>query len=76
MNQKLQSVIERIHGADSVWRQHALSHVYKLAMPRYALGRLLDVGIDLAGIQRTLISVSDAKNFFCWPAITAWFLKV
>ncbi len=64
MNQKLQSVIERIHGADSVWRQHALSHVYKLAMPRYALGRLLDVGIDLAGIQRTLdISVRRKKLF-------------
>ncbi|MEG1979439.1 MAG: nicotinate-nucleotide--dimethylbenzimidazole phosphoribosyltransferase [Victivallaceae bacterium] len=64
MNQRLQSVIEHIPGSDAAWRRQALTHVLKLAMPQYALGRLLDVGIELAGIQRTLnISVKRKKLF-------------
>ncbi|MFA5863568.1 MAG: nicotinate-nucleotide--dimethylbenzimidazole phosphoribosyltransferase [Phycisphaerae bacterium] len=50
----LESTIKRIELQDRVWRQKATERLDKLTMPHWALGRLLDMGQDLAGITRSI----------------------
>lgn len=44
----------RILPVDRAWRQKAVQRIRSLAMPPWALGRLLDLAVDLAGITRSL----------------------
>jgi nicotinate-nucleotide--dimethylbenzimidazole phosphoribosyltransferase len=39
---------------DQAWRQRAIARVEQLTMPRWALGRLCDLAVDLAGMTRSL----------------------
>jgi nicotinate-nucleotide--dimethylbenzimidazole phosphoribosyltransferase len=40
--------------ADTTWREKAKAHIKTLTMPPWALGRLLDLAVDLAGMTRSL----------------------
>jgi nicotinate-nucleotide--dimethylbenzimidazole phosphoribosyltransferase len=50
----LAETTQRIAPADPTWRAQATSRVEQLTMPRWALGRLCDLAVDLAGITRSL----------------------
>ena len=39
---------------DTSWRVQARERLEQLTMPHWALGRLMDLGIDLAGITRSM----------------------
>ena len=45
---------DRIEPQSSQWRDAARKHIHQLTMPRWALGRLLDLAVDLAGMTRRL----------------------
>lgn len=45
----LQSTIGTIRGQDLAWRQKAKERLDQLAIPHWALGRLMDLSLDLAG---------------------------
>ena len=44
----------------------------QLVMPHSALGRLMDLAVDLAGMTRSLRPAVTRKAIITWPAITAW----
>jgi nicotinate-nucleotide--dimethylbenzimidazole phosphoribosyltransferase len=46
--------IRSIIPADALWRNKAKERINTLTMPPWALGRLLDLAVDLAGITRSL----------------------
>ncbi|MBS3800534.1 MAG: nicotinate-nucleotide--dimethylbenzimidazole phosphoribosyltransferase [Thioalkalivibrio sp.] len=46
--------IRRIRPADPCWREQAQRRIHTLTMPPWALGRLLDLAVDLAGMTRSL----------------------
>ena len=50
MGQVLESTIGRIAARDAGAEARAREHLEKLAMPHWALGRLMDLAVDLAGI--------------------------
>ncbi len=50
----INKIIKRIEHADEDWRLKARKHLENLTMPRWALGRLMDLAVDLAGITRSL----------------------
>jgi len=50
----LEKTIETIAPQDPEWRARAKSRLDKLTMPHWALGRLMDLAMDLAGITRSL----------------------
>ena len=50
----LQDTIASIEGQDLAWREKAHARLEQLIMPYWALGRLLDLAEDLAGMTRTL----------------------
>ena len=41
-------------GQSQEWRRRAEARIRELTMPRGALGRLLELAVDLAGMTRTL----------------------
>ena len=45
---------EQITAQSSEWRQKAKSRLDQLALPHWALGRLMDLGLDLAGQTRSM----------------------
>lgn len=46
----LEETLSSIRPADETAREQARRHIWNLTMPRWALGRLLDLAVDLAGI--------------------------
>lgn len=49
----LQTTLERITGQDATWRARAKRRLDQLIMPHWALGRLMDLALDLAGMARS-----------------------
>ncbi len=54
MDQMLQKTVAEIKPADKFWRDKAVERINNLTMPTWALGRLLDLGVDIAGMTRAL----------------------
>ena len=52
--QVLDATIDRIEPQDPKWRSLAVERLEQLTMPRWALGRLMDLSVDLAGMTRSL----------------------
>ncbi len=52
--QLLNDTLARIQPQDVSFRERAIAHIDQLTMPNWALGRVLDLAVDLAGITRTL----------------------
>ncbi len=50
----LEETINSIEGQDESWRQKAKDRLEQLTMPHWALGRLMDLAVDLAGMTRSL----------------------
>jgi len=50
----LEETIGKISGQDENWRNQAQQRLEQLTMPHWALGRLMDLALDLAGITRSL----------------------
>jgi len=50
----LQATFRKIFPPDSEYRDRATAHLEQLTMPHWALGDLMDLAVDLAGITRSL----------------------
>jgi nicotinate-nucleotide--dimethylbenzimidazole phosphoribosyltransferase len=50
----LEETIDRIEPADARWRNRARERLERLTMPHWALGRLMDLAVDLAGMTRSM----------------------
>jgi nicotinate-nucleotide--dimethylbenzimidazole phosphoribosyltransferase len=50
----LKRTLEKIYPQDSDYRERAKERLDQLALPHWALGDLMDLGLDLAGITRSL----------------------
>ena len=50
----LQATIRQISGQDHEWRRKAKERLDQLAIPHWALGRLMDLAMDLAGQTRSM----------------------
>ena len=50
----LEAVYRDIFPQDSLFRDQATAHLEQLTMPHWALGRLMDLAVDLAGITRSV----------------------
>jgi nicotinate-nucleotide--dimethylbenzimidazole phosphoribosyltransferase len=50
----LHETLSRITSQDAAWRARAKERLDQLIMPHWALGRLMDLALDLAGITRSL----------------------
>jgi len=50
----LQSTILQISGQDHDWRRQAKTRLDQLALPHWALGRLMDLAMDLAGQTKSM----------------------
>ena len=50
----LNECLKRIEPQSGEWRETAKRKIHRLTMPRWALGRLLDLAVDLAGMTRRL----------------------
>ena len=63
-NLDLQQVIDGIVPVSAEFEEKATEHAKALAMPTWALGKLLDLGVKLAGIQQTLdLDVSKKRIY-------------
>ncbi|MDT8335037.1 MAG: nicotinate-nucleotide--dimethylbenzimidazole phosphoribosyltransferase [Desulfurivibrionaceae bacterium] len=56
-----EDTIKSIEGRDEVWREKARARLEQLTMPHWALGRLMDLALDLAGMTRSLKPPVDRK---------------
>jgi nicotinate-nucleotide--dimethylbenzimidazole phosphoribosyltransferase len=52
--ENLEEIIGLITPQSETWRAKAKARLDSLCMPHWALGRLMDLAMDLAGIQRTI----------------------
>ena len=50
----LEATIRKIYPQDNEYRELAKKHLEQLTMPYWALGDLMDLAVDLAGITRSL----------------------
>jgi nicotinate-nucleotide--dimethylbenzimidazole phosphoribosyltransferase len=50
----LRTTLSQIHPQDAAWRARAKDRLDQLIMPHWALGRLMDLAVDLAGISRSM----------------------
>lgn len=50
----LDKTIAKIEGQDNRWRDKAKERLDNLCMPHWALGRLMDLAVDLAGMTRSM----------------------
>ncbi len=50
----LAKTLARIDPQDALWRETARDRLDQLVMPHWALGRLMDLALDLAGITRSM----------------------
>ncbi|MDD2706801.1 MAG: nicotinate-nucleotide--dimethylbenzimidazole phosphoribosyltransferase [Verrucomicrobiae bacterium] len=57
----LDDTIGRIKSQDAGWRAMARTRLEKLTMPHWALGRLMDLAEDLAGMTRSIPPVIQRK---------------
>ncbi|MFA6714198.1 MAG: nicotinate-nucleotide--dimethylbenzimidazole phosphoribosyltransferase [Victivallales bacterium] len=60
--QLLEQTVSKIEPQSSEYRQMAEEHILNLTMPRWALGMVLDLAVDLAGITRSLSPAVKQKN--------------
>jgi len=58
----LEKTIKSIEPQSASHRKQAEEHILNLTMPRWALGRLLDLAVDLAGMTRSLKIPVRQKN--------------
>jgi nicotinate-nucleotide--dimethylbenzimidazole phosphoribosyltransferase len=58
----LQEVYRRIFPQDTSMREQAVARLEQLAMPHWALGDLMDLAVDLAGMTRSLRPPVDRKK--------------
>ena len=58
----LTETLKQIAPPSELWREKARRYILTLTMPPWALGRLLDLAVDLAGIQETLRPRTERKN--------------
>ena len=58
----LANTISSISPQDRAWRERAISRIEQLTMPRWALGRLCDLAVDLAGMTRSLRPAVERKT--------------
>ncbi|MHB9138147.1 MAG: nicotinate-nucleotide--dimethylbenzimidazole phosphoribosyltransferase, partial [Victivallaceae bacterium] len=58
----LQQTIDAIEPQSQEYRKLAEERILDLTMPRWALGRLLDLAVDLAGMTRTIRPQVRQKN--------------
>lgn len=50
----LEETVEQVAPQDPAWRARARERLERLTMPRWALGRLMDLAEDLAGMTRSM----------------------
>jgi nicotinate-nucleotide--dimethylbenzimidazole phosphoribosyltransferase len=58
----LSDTIASIKPQDQSWRAQATARIEQLTMPRWALGRLCDLSVDLAGMTRSLKPATERKT--------------
>ena len=58
----LDRTIEMIHPADHAWRKKAILRLEQLTMPHWAMGKILDLAVDLAGITRSLTPKTERRT--------------
>lgn len=64
----LEQTLKQIIPPSEIWREKARRYILTLTMPPWALGRLLDLAVDLAGIQETLQPETGRKNIILMAA--------
>lgn len=64
MEEKLKTIVEQITEVSQDSRDDAKAYIETIAMPPWALGRLLDLAVDLAGIQGKTKPTSGKKMIF------------
>ena len=64
----LKDVIENIEPKDPDWESKACAHVESLAIPPWSLGQVLTLGVQLAGIKRTIHPCVDKKMILTMAA--------
>jgi len=57
----LDETIKRVHPADTVSREKARERLDQLTMPHWALGRLMDLALDLAAMTRSTNPAVDKR---------------
>ena len=50
----LQTTLDKITSASTAWRERATQRINTLTMPNWALGRALDLAVDVAGITHSI----------------------
>ncbi len=58
----LESTFQKIFPQDSTSRENAIKHLEQLTMPHWALGDLMDLAVDLAGMTRSLTPPVSRKK--------------
>ncbi|MDD5598402.1 MAG: nicotinate-nucleotide--dimethylbenzimidazole phosphoribosyltransferase, partial [Victivallaceae bacterium] len=58
----LEQTVSKIEPQSVEHRRMAEEHILDLTMPRWALGRVLDLAVDLAGMTRSLFPAVKQKN--------------
>lgn len=63
----LEETIRKIEPQCQIWRQKASQRLSQLAMPHWALGRLMDLAVDLCGMTQSINPKTDRKKIvvFC-----------
>lgn len=56
-----EETVHSIAPADPAWREKAKARINTLTMPPWALGRLLNLAVDLAGMTRSLTPAVDRR---------------
>lgn len=62
MSDMIQKAVGRIHPQDAAWRAKATERISRLTMPHWALGRLLDLAVDVAGMTHSLNPSTSRKT--------------
>ncbi len=62
MTTLLEKTLGKIVPTDESWREKAKQHILTLTMPPWALGRVLDLAVDLAGMRRSLSPETKRKR--------------
>lgn len=58
----LEQTIAKIEPQSQEYRKQAEEHILDLTMPRWALGRVLDLAVDLVGMTRSMSPAVKQKN--------------
>ncbi|HHB77040.1 MAG TPA: nicotinate-nucleotide--dimethylbenzimidazole phosphoribosyltransferase, partial [Desulfobulbus sp.] len=61
-NSFLDTVVKDIYPQDTSYREQATAHLEQLTMPHWALGDLMDLAVDLAGMTRSLKPPVERKT--------------